>query len=68
MIEPEDDKRGWPRSKISNFAYKLEEDSGRMRVTSIHMEPSQKIRDPSQVPADTWRYSIVVTSREKVEE
>jgi hypothetical protein len=67
-IEPQEEKQGFQRTKIGNFMYKLEEDSGRMRVTSIHMEPAQKVRDPSQIPADVWRYNVVVTSREKIEE
>ncbi len=66
-IRPADAKREFPRVKISNFLYKLEEESRRVKVTSIKLETGERGLKPNQVPADDWTMVVQVTSRQASE-
>ncbi len=65
-VKPAEADRGAERVKIANFLYKLEEDSHRMRVTSVKLEPRQRIKE-HEVSDDLWKWEVVVTSRQRAE-
>lgn len=65
-IKPVDTDRGWGRQLIGNFLFKLEDDSQRVRVTSLKIHPPPKARvRPADFPADEWTYVIEITSRQR---
>lgn len=66
-IRSTDQNRGDRRPNISNFMFKLEQESGLMKVTNIHLEPAQKKLKPEDVPNDYWVYVIEATVRQKNE-
>lgn len=68
VIKPVDRERPYARSQIANFLYKLEEDSQRVRVTSIDIRPVQKSVKPHQVFEDKWTFDIEITSRQAEED
>ncbi|MEM7516919.1 MAG: hypothetical protein AAF368_08360, partial [Planctomycetota bacterium] len=63
-IRPSDTKRRFSRVKISNFLYKLEEESSRVKVTHVKMETGQRGLKEEQVPDDKWTLLAEVTSRQ----
>jgi hypothetical protein len=63
-IEPNDSKTTFDRRNIANFLYKLEEDSRRVKVTYIEMNPATKI-DEGARPQDTWRMKATISMRER---
>ena len=67
-IKPSNRDRGFGRSNIANFLFKLESESRRMRVTKLRMEPEAKNVKPENVlENDSWRWEAEVTSRTKIE-
>ncbi len=54
------------RVNISNFLYKLEADSRRVKVTSIKLTPFEKL-EPGELGKDEWVFEVELTSRSKVE-
>lgn len=68
-IKPSSRDRGYGRLNIANFLYKLESESGRMRVTRLRMEPEQKNVKPEMVlENDSWRWDAEVTTRTKIDQ
>ena len=63
-IRPSNTDRGFQRVKISNFLYKLEEDSSRIKVTDISLDIAQKRVKNHIVPNDDWTFTAQVTSRQ----
>lgn len=63
-IRPSSTDRGYPRLKISNFLYKLEEDSSRIKVTDISIDIAQRRVKNHIVPDDSWTFTAQVTSRQ----
>ena len=63
-IRPSDSERGFQRVKVSNFLYKLEEDSNRVKVTDISMDIIQRRVKNHIVPNDSWTFTAQVTTRQ----
>lgn len=63
-IEPNDAKATFDRRNIANFLYKLEEDSRRVKVTSISLTPATKV-DEGGRPQDLWRMTAAISMRER---
>ena len=56
------------RVKISNFLYRLEERSNKVRVTYLELVPSARpTPKPHEVAPDEWTFTARVTTREKTE-
>lgn len=69
-IRPQDRNRAFPRLRIANFLFMLEDAAGRMRVTRIRMDVDPKNLKPWELPPgepgqERWRWEVDVTSREK---
>ena len=64
-IRPSNKELKYKRMRISNFLYKLEASSPRVRVTGIRIDPAQRRLRPNQLPDDWWVFDIEVTSRQK---
>ncbi len=65
---PRGGKNAYTRDQISNFLYKLEADSRRVRVTRIAIRPEsgQRAR-PHEVGGDRWTFDIDATIRQPKE-
>jgi hypothetical protein len=63
-IEPNDAKATFDRRNIANFLYKLEEDSRRVKVTSIELNQPGKV-DEGGRPGDLWRLKATISMRER---
>lgn len=63
-IRPQDPKAGHPRLKLANYMYLLEQESRRVKVTYVRLDPLEK-HEPWQIGSDTWAWEIEVTSRQK---
>ncbi len=56
------------RTRIKEFLSRLEENSQRIRVTSLDIKNAQGGKvGPHQVPEDKWNFSCTLTSRQKTE-
>ena len=65
-IKPVNKERGWSRTNIANFLYKLEADSRRVKVTHLELNAPPKSRiKPHEFPPDEWTYSVEITSRQR---
>ena len=60
-------KVGFDRARIANYLWLLEQQSRRVRVTSIRLEPIERT-DPWVPANDRWSWDIEVTSRQKIVE
>jgi hypothetical protein len=67
-IKPQNRDAGFPRLKIANFLWRLENASRRVRVTHIHMETAQKNPKHEDVLMDSWKWEAEATSRAKKDE
>ncbi len=65
-IKPQSKSQKYHRSHVGNFLFKLESDSRRVRVTSIKLNPIEKL-DPGELGKDEWIFEAELTSRSKVE-
>ena len=65
-IVPDSRNPRFTRSQIGNFLYKLESASRRVRVTSVKLIPSSKVK-AGEVGDDIWTFEAAITTREKVE-
>lgn len=63
-IRPTDRERPYRRTNISNFLYRLEEKSRRVKVTDIKIEPAQRRLKDHEIPEDRWTFDVEITSRE----
>ena len=63
-IRPTAKGRSYTRPRISNFLFKLEDDSNRIKVTDISIDVAQKNLKPHEVPKDEWTFTAQVTSRQ----
>jgi hypothetical protein len=54
------------RGSIANFLYKLEQDSRRVKVTSIRIDPYEKLK-PGELGGDSWTFEADITSRRAIE-
>ncbi|MEZ5973520.1 MAG: hypothetical protein R3E96_01385 [Planctomycetota bacterium] len=57
-------KTYFPRTKIANFMYRLEERYKRVKVTSFRIEPPKTLK-PEEIPTDQWSFQCEITVREK---
>lgn len=63
-IEPSDAKATFDRRNLANFLYKLEEDSRRVKVTSVELTPATKMEEGAR-PQDLWRMKATISMRER---
>lgn len=70
-IRPQTRDRHYTRTSLTNFLYKVEEGSPRIRITQFQMTNQNqdgKARvEPTEYPKDLFSFSCKVTSREKEE-
>jgi len=68
LTPPKGGKTAYTRDQISNFLYKLEADSRRVRVTRVLMrkDPADKSK-PHEVGADRWTFDVDITIRQPKE-
>lgn len=66
QIKPQDAAKSYRRDQIGNFMWKLESDSGRLRVTNLRVWQEQKLKE-WEIANDLWKYEAEVTSRQKDE-
>jgi len=66
-ISPLESKAAHGRDRISNYMWKLEAESRRVRVTSISLDQKGKF-EPWETGDDQWEWEIEVTSRQKRED
>ena len=66
-ISPLESKAAHGRDRISNYMWKLEAESRRVRVTSISLDQKGKF-EPWETADDQWEWEIEVTSRQKRED
>ena len=57
---------GYPRDRLANFMFLIEQKSGRVRVTRIRLDPAQRLK-PWEISDDRWKWEIAATSRAKDE-
>jgi hypothetical protein len=55
---------GFPRDRLANFMFKIEQESGRVRVTRIRLDPAQRLK-AWETSDDRWKWEIAATSRAK---
>jgi hypothetical protein len=67
MIKPKNRQQPFTRREISNFLYRLEEKSRRVRVTHVKVEPQGKVK-PDEIHKDVWTFDAEMTSRETTDE
>lgn len=71
-ISPQPSKRDFPKLRIANFLFKLEDKSPRIRVTRLVIDQLNKAGkpkvEPTEYPKDSYYFSAEVTSREKEEQ
>jgi hypothetical protein len=58
-------KREYTRGEVSNFAYLLEQDSRRVKVTGLELTPTDKSPKPDKFLSDRWNFKLEVRVREK---
>lgn len=56
---------GFDRARIVNYLWLLEQQSRRVRVTNIRLDPTQKT-EPWVPTDDQWSWDVEVTSRQKI--
>lgn len=61
-IRPREKTQRALRGSIANFLYTLEQDSRRIKVTSIKIDPFEKLK-PGQLGNDYWTFEAEITSR-----
>ena len=65
-IKPKDKRRSYNRTQIANFMYSLEENSRRVVVTNIDIDPAgKKSIKPHEIGPDDWTFEIDLTSRQR---
>jgi len=62
-IKPREKTQRALRGSIANFLYTLEQDSRRIKVTSIKIQPFEKGLKPGQLGNDYWTFEAEITSR-----
>jgi len=65
-ITPLESKAAHNRDRIANYMWLLEQESRRVRVTSISLDQKGKF-EPWETGNDQWEWEIEVTSRQKIE-
>jgi hypothetical protein len=64
-ITPKEKDRGFARANVSNFFYRLEEKSRKVRVTHLKLAPAGgKALKPDEVGTDRWTFDVTLTARE----
>jgi hypothetical protein len=66
QIKPQEQTQTFRRDNIANFMWKLESDSGRLRVTNVRMMHDGNPKE-WEIENDLWKYELEVTSRQKDE-
>lgn len=63
-IEPSDKDRKFALANISNFLYRMEEKSRRVKVTYLKLEPVKRLRDSDIGETRQWTFTAQITSRQ----
>jgi hypothetical protein len=63
-IQPNDAKATFMRDNIAHLLYKLELESGRVKVTSIEIKPPSGRVAEGSLPTDLWQFTAEVSLRE----
>jgi hypothetical protein len=66
-IKSSDKDRSFDRMRLTNFFYKLEADSGRVKLTEIKMEAADKRLKDHETPNDQWTFEAEITSRQRAQ-
>jgi len=66
-IRPDKKDRPYNRAQISNFLYQLEFESRRVRVTSLKLEPIDRVK-AGETGADRWTFETEITTRALAED
>lgn len=66
-IKPKNRQQSFSRREISNFLYRLEEKSRRVRITHVKVEPQGKVKF-DEIHKDVWTFDAEMTSREATDE
>jgi len=67
-IEPIDKKRAYELDFISNFIYRLEEKSRRVKVTQIKLDPVDRMKPDEYGKRRNWTFNCTLTSRQADEQ
>lgn len=67
-IKSRNRERTYSRLTITNFLYTLEQDSRKVKVTSVKIEAAEKRLKPEVTPNDEWMFEAEVTSRQRTGE
>lgn len=65
QITPTESRATFDRRNIANFLYKLEEDSRRVKVTSIELNNASSRVEPGARPQDLWQLKATISMRER---
>lgn len=60
-----DKDRSFDRTRLTNFLYKLEEGSSRVKVTEVKLETADKRLKDHEVPNDQWVFEARITVRQR---
>jgi hypothetical protein len=60
-----DKDRSFDRVRLTNFLYKLEEGSPRLKITNITLQVAEKNLKPHEVPSDTWSLDTSLMVRQR---
>ena len=66
-IVPANKDPRFTRSQIGNFLYKLESDSRRVKVTSLRLEPANRLK-PGEIGDDEWTFDVTITVRSSIQQ
>lgn len=66
-VDPTSKTDSFSRQKIGNFLYMLEAETRKMRVTSVEIDPANRVR-MGEIGGDRWTFEVQLTSRQKADE
>lgn len=66
-IRPNNRTERFTRLHIGNFLFKLEEDSRRVKVTDLKINPVERVK-PGELANDSWTFEATITSRQAAKE
>lgn len=67
-IRPDNRERTFRRTTLANFLYTLEQQSRRVKVTSVKLEVADRRLKPEMLPEDQWLFEAEVVSRQRIEQ
>lgn len=69
VVKSSEKGKSYQRLKIVNFAYTIEDESRRVRITELKLENADKnaSKKMHEIPEDKWNFECTVTSRQRTE-